>query len=457
MITKLKEVISKIEADYIDLRYEKRVVMAISLRSKEIAHVVNNTTDGYVLRVLIDGGFASVAFNDFKDVDFAVENAVRNAKIFAKKNSDERRIKFEKAPVVVDTFIPELNEDPRNISFEEKLELVEGYNKILLKPEKVIATNMSYSELNRDKWFISSEGTEIHEELFTTRLMGSIISSDGKQTQDLRIKAGGSDGFHSVRNLDSYMENRAKLVVDLLEAKSVKGGVYNCIIDPSLTGVFTHEAFGHFSEADLIEESPTMREKMQIGAKLGSDIVNITDDSTIPNQLGYYKYDDEGVAVKKTQLMKKGVLTGRLHSRRTAAEFNEPISGHMIAEDYRFAPIIRMGTIYIEPVEENSKDDLFKTLKDGLYLCEGKGGQTAGENFTFGASYGYIVKDGKIADMIKDINISGNLYQTLADISMIGNDFSLSKIGGCGKGQTNTRSCYGGPHIIVNNLVVGGK
>ncbi len=457
MFNKLKETISKIDADYIDLRYEKRKTMSIILRNHEISDIASTNTDGFVLRVLKDGGFASVAFNDFKDADFAIENAVRNAELFAKKNGDEKKIVFAKAPVVKDQFIPELNEDPRDISFEEKLELIKGYNQILLKPKKIIATNVGYSELNREKWFISSEGTEIHEELFTVRFAGVVTSSNGKQTQEIIVKSGGSDGFYSIRNLDDYMENRTKLAIDLLSAKSVKGGVYNCIIDPSLTGVFTHEAFGHFSEADLVENSPSMREKMKIGNKLGSDILNITDDATIPNQLGHYKYDDEGVAVRKTELMRNGVLTGRLHSRRTAAEFNEPISGHMIAEDYRYAPIIRMGTIFIEPVEENTKEKLFKALDNGLYICEGKGGQTAGENFTFGASYGYIVENGEIKEMVKDINIQGNLYQTLADISMIGSSFSLSKVGGCGKGQLNSRSCYGGPEIIVNNLVIGGE
>jgi TldD protein len=34
---------------------------------------------------------------------------------------------------------------------------------------------------------------------------------------------------------------------------------------------------------------------------------------------------------------------------------------------------------------------------------------------------------------------------------------TLSKSGGCGKGQMNLRSCNGGPHILVNNLVIGGE
>ena len=55
------------------------------------------------------------------------------------------------------------------------------------------------------------------------------------------------------------------------------------------------------------------------------------------------------------------------------------------------------------------------------------------------------------------INVSGNLYKTLRNISAIGNDVSWSKIGGCGKGQMNLRSCYGAPHVIVNGIVVGGR
>jgi len=162
------------------------------------------------------------------------------------------------------------------------------------------------------------------------------------------------------------------------------------------------------------------------------------------------------VRARPTQLMKDGVLTGRLHSRRTAAAFGEPLSGHCVAEDYRFAPIIRMGNIYIEPADK-SLDELLAMLGDGLYLCNAMGGQTSGENFTFGAQYGFIVKDGKPGQMVRDINIGGNLYQTLQNISAVGNDLKLGEIGGCGKGQLNVRSCHGAPHVLVESVVVGGR
>ena len=82
---------------------------------------------------------------------------------------------------------------------------------------------------------------------------------------------------------------------------------------------------------------------------MGSEQVSITDDPTRAGQLGFYRYDDEGVAVRPVPLLRHGVLAGRLHSRRTAAAFGEPVSGHCVAEDYRYAPIIRMGTIFLEP------------------------------------------------------------------------------------------------------------
>jgi TldD protein len=358
--------------------------------------------------------------------------------------------------VVKDRFIPQLGENPLSVSIEEKMELIRKYLSIPLSHEQIINAIVGYSDVIRDKWFCSTEGSEVCERLVTSLLRGEIKSRRGNLIQNVRVSAGGSDGFGNIRDQEGNFEQRTRIAIDLLEAEPVKGGKYNCILNPMMTGVFTHEAFGHFSEADLVESLPSMRQKMQIGSQLGSEIVNIIDDATQSGQIGYYKYDDEGVRVRKVNLMTNGILTGRLHSRRTAAEFGEAVSGHNIAEDYRYAPIIRMGNIYIAAGEDDL-EGLLSRLGDGIYLLEPKGGQTAGENFTFGAQYGYEVKNGKTGKMLRDINVSGNLYETLKNISGIGNKVELSKAGGCGKGQTNIRSCLGGPHTLIKNLMIGGN
>jgi TldD protein len=449
----LKKLLGKAKVDYADIRYEIKKETIIAFNGRELTQVGTNSTDGYVIRVLNKGGLATASFTDIKNSEKALKLTLENANIIG--TTREKPVKMAKTETITDTFIPALNEDPRKVPLEEKVELTKKYNGIPLSSEKVITTNISYREVCREKYFVTSEGSKIREDLITTQLGGLIVAKEGNLIQNIRVGVGGSNGFSNVRNKESEFEERTAIVMDILKSQPVKGGVYNCILNPNLAGVFTHEAFGHFSEADIIETIPSMREKMEIGSKLGSDILNITDDATIQNQLGFYKYDDEGVKVRKTQLIKNGVLSGRLHSRRTSAEFNEPLSGHTVAEDYRYAPIIRMGNIFIEP-GKHSLDELFKILGDGLYILDAKGGQTAGENFTFGAQYGYIVKGGKQSEMVRDINISGNLYKTLKDISAIGSDLVFDKNGGCGKGQMNIRSCSGGSNIIINNLVVGG-
>ncbi|MGB7062746.1 MAG: TldD/PmbA family protein [Candidatus Zixiibacteriota bacterium] len=456
MFDKLKSILSRLDADYADIRYEVKKDTIVSFSGKELTEIGANSTDGFVIRALKDGGMASVVFTKETDAEKAVRSVMENAGLIAR--NVEKPAKLAEVELVQDAFVPALKEDPRDVSMSEKLELVRKYNDIPLGHKKIATTSITYQDVIREKHFLNSEGTQIREDLVTTRIAGELIGKDGDLTQNVRVSTGGSHGFSTVRDQEDYFEKRTKIVLDLLQAKPVDGGVHNCVLNQSLAGVFTHEAFGHYSEADLIENLPSMREKMKIGSKLGHDVLNIVDNATLADQLGFYRYDDEGVQVRPTQLMKNGVLTGRLHSRRSAEEFGEPVSGHCIAQDYRFAPIIRMGTIFIEP-GTHGLEELVAMLRDGLYILDAKGGATAGENFTFGAQYGYLVKGGKVREMVRDINISGNLYETMKNITAVGNDVAFSKIGGCGKGpimQLNIRSCSGGPHILVNGLVIGG-
>jgi predicted Zn-dependent protease len=453
MFETLRGMLTKADADYSDIRYEIKKETKIVFNGKELFHLGSSSTDGFVVRVLKNGGLSSVAFTRGDDAEASVRTAEGNAALIAR---DIRQpVEFFKTGVIRDTFLPELEEDPRTIPIEEKLRLTQSYNAIPLQHEKIATTHIAYSEIIREKYFLSTEGTEIREDLVTTALGGLITSRDGTLTQNVRVGLGGSSGFALLRHKEDEIEKRTAVALDLLQAQPVAGGTYNVVLNQDLAGVFTHEAFGHFSEADLIEDSPSMRERMQIGARLGNDVLSITDDPTIPRQLGFYRYDDEGVKARAVPLMKQGVLAGRLHSRRTAAAFGEGLTGHCIAEDYRFAPIVRMGNIFIEP-GSSTLEELLSVLGDGLYILDAKGGETSGENFTFGAQYGYIIRNGKMGAMVRDINMSGDLYQTMQNITGVGNDLVLSQTGGCGKGQLNIRSCHGSPHILMNSVVIGG-
>ncbi|MCK5584626.1 TldD/PmbA family protein, partial [Candidatus Bipolaricaulota bacterium] len=106
-------------------------------------------------------------------------------------------------------------------------------------------------------------------------------------------------------------------------------------------------------------------------------------------------------------------------------------------------------------------DDMIGSIDKGYYLVGAKGGQTSGDQFTFGAQWGYRIENGKLVSMVRDINMSGELFSTLQATSMIGNDVRFGERGGCGKGgagpmQMNRKSGKGSPHIKIDAVTIGG-
>jgi len=75
-----------------------------------------------------------------------------------------------------------------------------------------------------------------------------------------------------------------------------------------------------------------------------------------------------------------------------------------------------------------------------VYACGAFGGQTMLENFSFTAGWGYMIRDGKVAELVKDVVLAGNLFQTLDRIDHIAGDFTWNQHGcGCGTRAASSR------------------
>jgi TldD protein len=241
-----------------------------------------------------------------------------------------------------------------------------------------------------------------------------------------------------------------------LHLNPVQGGVYTVVIDPILTGLFVHEAFGHLSEADMTYENPDLLEVMTLGRRFGPADLQIFDGAALAGHRGSYAYDDEGTPATVTQLIQNGELVGRLHSRETAGKLGEAPTGNARCLDYRYPPLVRMTNTWIErgstPVA-----DLCNGIKQGVYARNWLGGMTNGEMFTFSAGEAWMIRNGELAEPVRDVTLSGNVFTTLADIEAIGDDFFWDESGGCGKGGQNGLAVgCGGPSLRIANVIVGG-
>jgi TldD protein len=99
-------------------------------------------------------------------------------------------------------------------------------------------------------------------------------------------------------------------------------------------------------------------------------------------------------------------------------------------------------------------------LTYGIYACGAFGGQTEFEQFTFSAAYGYEIVDGKLGEMVRDVVLTGNVFQTLRNIEMIGNDFGIAGGARAAAGKADKRLCpspRGAPHVRIRDVIVGGR
>jgi TldD protein len=450
----LREIIESTATGYIDVRVEETESSRIVYRGRELDDIGRNFERGGCIRVFHRGNWLVATFNRIDDSlkDLARDLAAQS------EHLPPRDEELAELPEFDDEVRQEPADDPRTVPLADKHALIHGYNEILLKTPGVATTMSAYADSHRQKYFFSSDNRYLAQESVYTGFMCRAIARDGANIQDYGDSFGKTQGFASLLNREPLVERIAKVAVDLLKAEPVKAGKYTVVIDPLLAGVFAHEAFGHLSEADFIYQNDRLRELMQTGTRYGTDELSIVDDATLPGERGSFRFDDEGTDAERTELIKNGVIAGHLHDRQTARKMGESPTGNARAVGYRFAPIVRMSNTFIEPRQYNV-EDMLDSLEDGLYVCGSRGGMTELESFTFSSQYAWLVEKGRKTKLVRDVVLSGNIFETLRNIDMIGDDLTIfGGLGGCGKGgQAPLPVGLGAPHVRIKDVVIGGR
>jgi len=218
--------------------------------------------------------------------------------------------------------------------------------------------------------------------------------------------------------------------------------------------VLFHEAVGHGLEGDSVADGTSFYTG-KIGKKVGSSLVTLLDDATLPNARGSYNFDDEGTPSRKNILIEEGVLVGYMTDILSAKKLKMQRTGNGRRESYRFPPLVRMSNTYILP-GETDPEEIIASTKKGLYAVSFVGGQvdTTSGKFTFSVREAYMIENGEITYPVRGATLIGTGPEALRSIDMVGNDFGLGP-GTCGKGQW-VPVTSGQPTLRIKKLIVGG-
>ncbi len=434
-------------ATYTDVRIGRYLNQFLTTRENKVQNTVNTESFGVGVRVIANGTWGFAATNDV--TNDGVKKATERAVAIAKANS-----KFQKEPVKLApekghgeiTWKTPIQRNAFEVPVSEKVELLLSANSAAMQNGAAFA-NSNLFMVNEQKYFASSEGSYIDQDIhriWPTFNVTAVDKAAGKfkTRQALSAPMGmgyeymmpkeadklkGPNGIILYKNSYDIIEDAkvgAQQAKEMLTAKSVEPGKYDLVLEPNHLGLTIHESVGHPLELDRVlgyeanyaGTSFATLDKWKAGNfKYGSPHVTIFADKTQPGSLGAVGYDDEGVASKRWDLIKDGVLVNYQAIRDQVHILGQNEShGCCYAQSWSDVQFQRMPNVSLAPGKDKySIDQMIKDVEKGIYIA-GRGSYSIDQqryNFQFGGTVFYEIRNGQIAGMLNDVAYQSNTQE----------------------------------------------
>lgn len=451
--------------DYADIFIEQSHPTSITLEDNKIERFVSGSDIGAGVRVIFGNKTAYAYSNEMSDKSLLDLAAVVNMAVNPVRGKTSNRVKGNKSNFLFDLRKKSPKIDfkieryPEDVASEKKAEIVKRANSIARSIDRrvrqVIAT---YDDRVQHIWIANSEGDLVEDLRVYTLAMVHVVTADGNLIQTGYEPIGGLIGFEIFDSfpIEKVAEIATRRAIMMLEADRAPGGLMPVVISSDAGGTMIHEAIGHGLEADLAQQGLSVYSN-RIGEEIGSPLITVIDDATLPNKRGSFRFDDEGVEAERTVLVEKGVLKNYMYDRLTGMKDKKRSTGNGRKESYHKRPIPRMTNTLIEPGNMDP-GEILKSVDKGLFVKKMGGGQvnTVNGDFVFEVSEGYMIAKGKIGEPVRGATLTGNGPNILRMIDMVGNDLGFS-IGTCGKDGQGVPVTDAMPTLRIPEIVVGGR
>lgn len=438
----------KIDCDYWDVRIEDSFETSIDMVDGEVVTCTSSPSLGAFVRLKKEGFWL---YESTTELDQLKEILIGLSQQKVPEKSEFNFTPKKQEPL---TKITAAHKKYSDVPLSDKLALVQKYSALLHANECLNSTNFRYRDIYKVKSFINSVGTQFDYDFNQGGIVGRYTLKEAEILFDDKFVLYGAE-FRELLNQESMLEKAMNESEKFLKAPAITPGKYKVLLDPEVTGVFTHESFGHKSEADFMIGNTEAFEEWKLGKKIGADVLTIVEFGGHENTSGYCPVDDDGTPAQKNYLIKNGILSGRLHNIDTAAAMGESLTGNSRAMNFEFEPMVRMTSTYIEPGTESIDSILQRS--EGAILVEGVKHGSGLSTFTIAPTRGYKIGPGGTKEPVRLAVISGSVFDTLNNIEAVSSEFELhsSAVGGCGKmDQWPLPVSDGGPYILVKDMQV---
>jgi TldD protein len=429
---------------------------------------------GFGVRVIHSGvwGFASSPIVTEDEVRRITRMAVEVARASAIAKKVD--MKLAPVPAYVENYITPMSKHPMSVSQTDKQAWAQAVVDKASAVQGVTGVNVSATCNYEWRYFASSQGSFIEQELFTTTPSMSITARVGEVTKTRNYPGvSGMAGWEIIDECD-FLDAAQRVASEAVENCSAKplgsSGLRDLILSPSHAALTIHEIIAHATELDRVvgyeaNYAGTSFVKLSDVGKLkyGSKHLNVYADKT-SRGLGTVGFDDDGVKTMKWDIIREGTLVGLQTNRETAHYVGEDFSrGCTFGNSWRDYPFLRMPNIQLEPGPDNAptREQMIADVRDGV-MIDGRGSYSIDQqryNGQFGGHVFWEIKNGKITRMCTDVTYNAITTDFWANLDAVTGpkEWQMFGTGGDAKGQptqTNAIS-HGSPWLLVRNIMTG--
>jgi predicted Zn-dependent protease len=341
---------------------------------------------------------------------------------------------------------------PAAVPLKEKLDLLAHVCASAKTDDRIVDWSAGLWTTHTEQLLITSAGGRAEQVWdFVVPNVTAVASSQG-ETQT-RSAAGQYNGFCQQGGLEVLERARfladgprvAREALELIGAPNCPSAMMDVLLMPDQMMLQIHESIGHPLELDRIlgderNFAGTSFVTLDMFGKYqyGSALLNVTFDPTRAEQFASFAFDDDGAPAAREYIIKDGILMRPLGG--TISQARAGMAGVSTARacSWNRAPIDRMSNLNIEP-GASSLVQMIESIEYGVLMCTNCSWSIddSRNKFQFGCEYGQMIRNGKLAEVVKNPSYRGISATFWRSLAMVG-DLSTYEVMGtpfCGKGE----------------------
>jgi predicted Zn-dependent protease len=411
---------------------------------------------GAMVTVVRDGAQGAAATSDLSEA--GLRRAFEQAALLAKACAGRSVVDFSSVPVpAVSGSFRSPNEKPAaNLSLKNRFDLLREVCASANLGSEIVDRSASLWTTHTEQLYLTPEARIEQAWDFVVPTI-TVVASAGGDTQT-RSSAGQYNGFCQQGGLEVLERAQfaqdgprvAREALELVRAANCPEGEMDVILMPDQMMLQIHESIGHPLELDRIlgdernfAGTSFVTLDMFGHYRYGSDLLNVSYAPDTPAEFAGFAFDDDGAPARREWIIRKGILErplGGTLSLARARKLRPDLQGVSTTRacNWNRPPIDRMSNLNVEP-GDSSLDDMIASVEYGVLMRTNSSWSIddSRNKFQFGCEYGRMIRNGRLAEVVKRPNYRGISSSFWRSLAMVGDASTFEVMGTpfCGKGE----------------------